>query len=74
MSLLLANRPCSSFSRQRNPVSVHKAPGTIDKLPDDIGWARVKRRKSRLLRVLKSLLLDLAITVLDPSPILKREF
>jgi len=73
MTLLLANCPCSGFAGQRNPVSIHKVPGTIDELPDDIGGAQVERSKCCLLCILKSLLLNLAIIVLDPSPILKRE-
>jgi len=69
MPLLLANCPRSSFARQRHSVSIHKPPGTIDELPNDINWARVERSQCCLLCIVKCLLLNFPISVLESWPI-----
>jgi hypothetical protein len=71
MALLLAHCPRCGFARQWNPVSVHKSPGTIDELPDDINRAWVKCGNCCLLRIFKCLFLNLAVSVLDPTPVLE---
>ena len=70
MALLLAHCPCGRFSGQWNSVSIHKSPGMVDELVDDINWAWVECGECCLLRIVESLLLNLAISVLYPPPVL----
>lgn len=58
MALLPAHCPCGSFSGQWSSVSIHKSPRMVDK------------RQHYLLCIIKRLF-NLAISVLDPSSVLK---
>jgi hypothetical protein len=42
----------------------------IYKLSDDLGWASVKAIKGSFLCLIKSVLLNLAVTVFAPTPVL----
>jgi len=74
VTLLLANCPRRGFSGEWNPISIHKPPRAIDEFPNDVNRAWVERSQCRILCILECLLLNLTISVLDPSPVLKRGF
>ena len=67
---LLFYSPSSCFTCETGPISFHKLPGTIDKLPYDFNWAHIKHLKSPLLGCHKICLWMFSIPVFTPSPVL----